>query len=113
LEEYILSDDDHRKRVVSKTMLDRATEILPGGHHPNIRETSTTSETLNQNKATGQAPGEDSTPEEGEEAEDPQHSRTTTRKILTSIASIMGEATAPKGAQKQRRTWQESNKRRC
>jgi hypothetical protein len=70
------------------------------------------SETLNHNKATGQAPGEDSIPEEGGEAEDPQDSQTITQKILTSIASIMGEATTPKDAQKQRRTWQEFSKRK-
>jgi hypothetical protein len=97
---------------LSETRLDRATEILPGGHHLSIRETSTASETLNHNKPTGQAPGEDSIPEEGGEEEEPQDSRTTTQKILTSIASIMEEATTPKGAQKQRRTWQESNKRK-
>jgi hypothetical protein len=66
----------------------------------------------NLNKATDQAPGEDSIPEEGGEAEDPQDSRTTTQKILTSIDSIMGVATAPKDAQKQRKTWQEFSKRR-
>jgi hypothetical protein len=61
---------------------------------------SATSEIRNPNRAAGQAPGEGLIPEEGEEAEDPQHSRTTTRKILISIASIMEGATTPKGAQK-------------
>jgi hypothetical protein len=69
-------------------------------------------ETLSHNKTAGQTPGEDSIPEEEGEAEDPQDSRTTTQKTLTSIASIMGEATAPKGAQKQSRTWQEFSKRK-
>jgi hypothetical protein len=59
-------------------------------------------ETLSHNKTAGQAPGEDSIPEEAGEAEDPQDSRTTTQKTLTSIANTMGEATTPKGAQKQR-----------
>jgi hypothetical protein len=73
---------------------------------------STASKIHNLNKVTGQAPGEGSIPEEGGEAEDPQHSRTTTQKTLTSIASIMGGAIAPKGAQKRRRTWQEFSKRK-
>jgi hypothetical protein len=73
---------------------------------------STTSEIRNLNKATGQAPGEGSIPEEGGEAEDPPHSRTTTQKILTSIASIMGGAIEPKGAQKRKRTWEEFSKRK-
>jgi hypothetical protein len=110
LEEYILSDDDHRKRVAERNEARQGngdmTWRAPPQHPRNVNNVG------NQNKATGQAPGEDSTPEEGEEAEDPQHSRTTTQKILTSIASIMGGAIAPKGAQKQRRTWQEFSKRR-
>jgi hypothetical protein len=69
-------------------------------------------ETLSHSKTAGQAPGEDSIPEDEEGAEDPQDSRTTTQKTLTSIASIMGEATALKGAQKQRRTWQEFSKKK-
>jgi hypothetical protein len=69
-------------------------------------------ETLSHNKTAGQAPGEDSIPEEEGEVEDPQDSRTITQKTLISISSIMGEDTAPKGAQKQRRTWQEFNKRK-
>jgi hypothetical protein len=69
-------------------------------------------ETLSHSKTAGQAPGEDSIPEEEGGAEDPQDSRTTTQKTLTSIASIMGEATAPKGAQKQKRTWQEFSKKK-
>jgi hypothetical protein len=73
---------------------------------------STTLEIHNLNKETGQAPGEGSILEEGGEAEDPQHSRTTTQKILTYIASIMGGAIAPKGAQKRRKTWQEFSKRK-
>jgi hypothetical protein len=51
-------------------------------------------------------------PEEGEEEEDPRDSRTTTQKTRTSIVSIMGEDTALKGAQKPRKTWQESSKKK-
>jgi hypothetical protein len=70
------------------------------------------SEIHNLNKATSQAPGEGSISEEGGEEEDPRDSRTITQKILTSIASIMGGAIAPKGAQKRRRTWQEFSKKK-
>jgi hypothetical protein len=64
-------------------------------------------------KAAGQAPEEGLPPEEREEEEDPRDSQIITRKTHTSIVSIMGEDTAPKGAQKQRKTWQESsNKKR-
>jgi hypothetical protein len=58
------------------------------------------SKTHNMNKATGQAPEEDSIPEEGAEEEDPRDLRTITQKIFTSIANIMGGAIALKGAQK-------------
>jgi hypothetical protein len=55
---------------------------------------------------------EGSHPEEGEEEEDPRDSRITTQKTHTSIVSIMGGDTALKGAQKPRKTWQESSKKR-
>jgi hypothetical protein len=55
---------------------------------------------------------EGSRPEEGEEEEDPRDSRIITRKTHTSIVSIMGGDTAPKGAQKPRKTWQESSKKK-
>jgi hypothetical protein len=51
-------------------------------------------------------------PEEGEEEEDPRDSRITTQKTRTSIINIMEEDTALKDAQKPRRTWQESSKRK-
>jgi hypothetical protein len=69
-------------------------------------------EILSNSKKAGQVPGEDSVKEEGGEEEEPQTFRTTTQEIPTSIASIMEEATAPKGALRQKRTWHESNKRR-
>jgi hypothetical protein len=49
---------------------------------------------------------------EEEEEEDPRDSRITTQKTRTSIVSIMGEDTTLKGAQKPRKTWQESNKKK-
>jgi hypothetical protein len=73
---------------------------------------STMSEIHNLNKATDQAPGEGSVPEEGGEEEEPRDLRSITQKILTSIASITGGAIAPKGAQKRRRTWQEFSKKK-
>jgi hypothetical protein len=51
-------------------------------------------------------------PEEGEEKEDPRDSRIITQKTPTSIVSIMGEDTTLKGAQKPRKTWQESSKKK-
>jgi hypothetical protein len=112
LEEYILSDDDHRKRVAERNEARQGNREMtwraPPQHPRNVNNVGNS----NLNKATGQAPGEGSILEEGGEAEDPRHSRTTARKILTSIASIMGGAIAPKGAQKRRRTWQEFSKRK-
>jgi hypothetical protein len=70
----------------------------------------TMSKIHNLSKTAGQAPEEGSHPEEGEE--DPRDPRTITRKTLTSIASIMEGATAPKAAQKRRKTWQEFNKKK-
>jgi hypothetical protein len=49
----------------------------------------------------------------GEEEEDPQDSQITTQKTRTSIVNIMEEDTTLKDAQKQRRTWHESSKRKC
>jgi hypothetical protein len=73
---------------------------------------STMSKIHNLTKTAGQAPEEALRPEEGEEEEDPRGPRTITRKTLTSIASIMGGATAPKGTQKQRKKWQEFSKKK-
>jgi hypothetical protein len=112
LEEYILSDDDHRKRVAERNEArqgNRDTTWRAPPQHPR-----------NVNSVGNSQPQQDNRPStrggfnprgRGEE-EEPQDSRTTTQKILTSTASIMEEATAPKGAQKQRGTWQESNKRK-
>jgi hypothetical protein len=73
---------------------------------------STMSKIHNLTKTAGRAPEEGLRPEEGEEEEDPRGSRIITRKILISIASIMGGGTTPKDAQKQRKTWQESSKKK-
>jgi hypothetical protein len=55
---------------------------------------------------------EGSHPEEGEEEEEPRDSRITTQKTCTFTVSIMGEDTTLKGAQKLRKTWQESIKKK-
>jgi hypothetical protein len=73
---------------------------------------STMSKIHNLTKIAGQAPKEGSCPEEGEEEEDPRGSRIIIRKTHTSIISIMGGDTTPKGAQKQRKTWQEYSKKK-
>jgi hypothetical protein len=67
---------------------------------------------LSLTKTTDLVHEEGSHPEEGEEEEDPRDSRITTQKTRTSITSIMGEDTALKGAQKPRKTWQESSKKK-
>jgi hypothetical protein len=67
---------------------------------------------LNQTKTTDLVHEEGSHPEEGKEEEDPRDSRITTQKTRTSIVSIMGEDTTLKGAQKPRKTWQESSKKK-
>jgi hypothetical protein len=68
---------------------------------------------LSLTKTTDLAQEEGSHPGEGEEEEDPRDSQITTQKTHTSIVSIMGEDIALKDAQKPRRTWQESSKRKC
>jgi hypothetical protein len=67
----------------------------------------------NLTKTTDPTLEEGSHPEEGEEEQDPRDSQITTRKTHTSIVSIMGGNTALRGAQKPRKTWQESSKKKC
>jgi hypothetical protein len=67
---------------------------------------------LSLTKTTDPAQEEGSHPEEGEEEEDPRDSRITTQKTHTSIVIIMGGDTVLKGAQKPRKTWQESSKKK-
>jgi hypothetical protein len=112
LEDYILSDDDHRKRVAEWNEARQGNRDMtwraPPQHPRNVNNVGNSQPQQDSRPSTG----EDSIPEEEGGAEDPQDSRTTTQKTLTSIASITGEATAPKGAQKQRRTWQEFSKKK-
>jgi hypothetical protein len=67
---------------------------------------------LSLTKTTDLVQEEGSHPREGEEEEDLRDPRITTQKTRTSIVSIMGEDTSLKDAQKPRRTWQESSKRK-
>jgi hypothetical protein len=112
LEEYILSDDDHCKRVAERNEARQGNRDMtwraPPQHPRNVNNVGNSQPEQGNRPSTrggfnsrGRGRGRG-----------PQHSRTTTRKILTSIASIMEEATTPKGAQKQRRTWQEFSKRK-
>jgi hypothetical protein len=112
LEEYILSDDDHRKRVAERNearqgnreMTWRAQSQNPG----NINNVENPQPDQNNRPSTkgGFAPRGRG------RGRGPRDSRTTTQKTHTSIVSIMGEDTALKDALKPRRTWQEFNKRK-
>jgi hypothetical protein len=91
---------------------DKATEKRPGDHNSKIHKTSTTWKIPSVTRTTGQAQEVDSHLGEGEGEEDPRDSRITTQKTHTSIISTMEEGTTLKGAQKPRKTWQESSKRK-
>jgi hypothetical protein len=112
LEEYILSDDDHRKRVAERNearQSDREMTWRPQSQNPrNINNV----EILSLIRTADQAQEEDSHPGEGEEEEDPRDSQITTQKTRISIVSTIKEDIALKGAQKPRRTSQEFNKRK-
>jgi hypothetical protein len=69
---------------------------------PRIQEMSTMWKILSLTKTTDLVHEEGSHPD----------SRITTQKTCTSIASIMGDDTTLKGAQKLRKTWQESSKKK-
>jgi hypothetical protein len=112
LEEYILSDDDHRKRVAERNEARQGNREMTWRPQSRIHKTSTMSKILSLARTTDQAQEEDSHPGEGEEEEDSRDSRITTQRTRTSIVSIMEEDTTLKGAQKPRRTSQEFNKRK-
>jgi hypothetical protein len=88
----------------------KATEKWPGERNPRIHEMSTMWKILSLTKTTDLVQEEGSHLEE--EEEDPRDSRITTQKTRTCIVNIMGEDTTLKGAQKPRKTWQESSKRK-
>jgi hypothetical protein len=98
LEEYILSDDDHRKRVAERNEARQGNREMtcraPPQHPRNVNnvENSQPEQSIRPSTRGG------FNPRGRGEVEYPQDSRTTTQKILTSIASIMGGAIAPKGA---------------
>jgi hypothetical protein len=112
LEEYIWSDDDHRKRVAERN------EAQQGNRDMTWRAQSQNPRNVNNVK--NPQPDQNNRPSArggfaprgGEEEEDPRDSRITTQKTRTSIVSIMGEDTTLKGAQKPREIWQESSKKK-
>jgi hypothetical protein len=112
LEEYILSDDDHRRRVAERN------EARQGNRETTWRAQSQNPRSVNNvenpqnDQNSSQTPEEGLRLEEGGEEEAPRDSRIITRKTHTSIVSIMVDDTTLKGAQKQRKTWQEFSKKR-
>jgi hypothetical protein len=112
LEEYILSDDDHRKRVAERNEARQGNREMTwraAPQHPRNVNNVGNSQPEQSNRPSTRG---GFNPRGRGRGRGPRHSRTTTRKILTSIASITGGAIAPKGAQKRRRTWQEFSKRK-
>jgi hypothetical protein len=112
LEEYILSDDDHRRRVAERNEARQGNRDMtwkPQSQNPrNINNVKNPQPDQNSRPSTrgGLAPRG-----RGRE-EDSRDSRITTQETRTSIVSITEEDIAPKGAQKPRRTSQEFNKRK-
>jgi hypothetical protein len=112
LEENILSDDDHRRRVAERNKARQGNREMtwrPQSQNPrNINNVENPQPNQNNRPSTrgGFAPGE------GEGKEDPQNSQTTIQEIRTSTASITEEDIAPKGAQKPRRILPGFSKRR-
>jgi hypothetical protein len=113
LEEYILSDDDHRRRVAERN------ETRQGNREMTWRPQSQNPQNIN--NVENSHPNHNNRPSarggftprrEGEGEEDPRNSRTTTQEIHTSTAIITEEVIAPKGAQKPRRMFPEFSKRR-
>jgi hypothetical protein len=101
LKEYILSDDDHRKRVAERNEARQGHREMNWRPQFIIHETSTTWKILSLTRTTDQAQEEDSYLGEGGEEEDPRDSRITTQGTRTSIVSIMEEDTTLKGARNQ------------
>jgi hypothetical protein len=112
LEEYILSDDDHHRRVAERN------EVQQGNREMTWRPQSQNPRNIN--NVEHHQPDQNSrpstrggfTPRGRGEEEDPRDSRITTQETRTSIVSIMEEDTAPKGAQKPRRTSQKFSKKK-
>jgi hypothetical protein len=98
LEQYIKSDEDHRKRVAERNRI----EEQHGGLSFKLHKTSTMWKTLSSTRTIDQAQEEVSHQEE----EDLRRSKIMTQEIHTSNADIMGapKVTSPKLAQKLERT---------
>jgi hypothetical protein len=112
LEEYILSDDDHRRRVAERNEARQGNREMTWRPQSQNPRTSTTWKILSLTKTTDRTQEEDLHPGEGEGEEDPRDSRITIQGICTSNVSTMKEVIAPKGAQKPRRISREFSKRR-
>jgi hypothetical protein len=87
LEEYILSDDDHRKRVAERNEARQGNREMTWRAQSGIHEMLTMWKIHSPTKTADPALEEGSRLEEGEE--DPRGSRIITRKTHTSIVSIM------------------------
>jgi hypothetical protein len=90
----------------------KATEERCGDLTSKTHETSITWKILSLIGIIDQAQEEVMHLEEEEGEEDPRNSQITAQEIHTSTANIMEEVITPKGAQKQRRTSLEFNKRK-
>jgi hypothetical protein len=112
LEEYILSDDDHRKRVAERNEAQQGNrEMTWRPQFQNPRNVNNVENPQPHHNSRPRTRG-GFAPRGRGRGRGPRHSRITTQKTHTSIVSIMEEDTAPKGAQKPRRTWQEFSKRK-
>jgi hypothetical protein len=100
LEEYIMSDDDHHRRVAERNEARQGNKKQRGDLSFRIHETLTTWKIINPFRTIDQTQEEDLHlgEEEGEGEVDPRNSQTTTREIHTSTASITEEVITPKGA---------------
>jgi hypothetical protein len=112
LEEYILSDDDHRRRVAERNEAQQGNREMtwrPQSQNPrNINNVENPQPDQNNRSSTrgGFAPRGRG------RGRGPLDSRITTQEIRTSIVSTMEEVIAPKDAQKPRRILREFSKRR-
>jgi hypothetical protein len=114
LEEYIMSDEDHHRRVVERNgaRQGKATQERRGDRTFKTHETSITWKIHSSIRTTDQTQEEVLHLGEEEGEVDPRNSQTITKEIHTSTANITEEVTVPKGAQKPRRTSLEFNKRK-
>jgi hypothetical protein len=111
-EEYILSDDDHRKRVAERNEARQGNKEMTWRSQPQNPRNINNMENPQPDQNNRPSTRGGFAPREGEEEEDPRDSRITTQETRISTVSIMGEDIALKGVQKPRRTSQEFSKRK-